>query len=137
MDTLIIARRKQIPIRLAWALSIHKCQGMTLDGIELSMRHIFEYGQAYVAFSRARSLSSVYLQDFSPGKIKAHPHVCELYEAITPLPTPVECPVPPDMQCIQTCTQTDRKRPASHMDSADMHTQSPSTSVSIYDIERE
>ena len=110
MDNLIIARRKQLPLRLAWALSIHKCQGMTLDAIELSMRHIFEYGQAYVAFSRARSLSSVHLQDFFPSKIKAHPLVCAFYEAMAPN-------VDPDMsQCIQTCTQPDRKRLASDMD---------------------
>jgi ATP-dependent DNA helicase PIF1 len=82
MENLVIARRKQIPIRLAWALSIHKCQGMTLDAIDLSTRHIFEYGQAYVAFSRARRLSSVYLRDFFPSKVRAHPDVCEFYERI-------------------------------------------------------
>ena len=129
MDGLVIARRKQIPIRLAWALSIHKCQGMTLDAIELSTRHIFEYGQAYVAFSRARSLSSVYLRDFFPGTIKAHPNVCAFYESMTPTVDPL--PTPDTSPCIQTCTQPDRKRLASHMDSADTHIR---TSVSIYDI---
>ena len=113
LEGLVIARRIQIPLRLAWALSIHKCQGMTLEAIELSMQHIFEYGQAYVAFSRARRLASVHLHDFFPGKIKAHPRVCAFYEAIARGVDPATLYVIPRPQAISRSvhTQTPRKRP--------------------------
>ena len=88
---------------------------MTLEAIELSTQHLFEYGQAYVAFSRARRLASVYLHDFFPGKIKAHPRVCAFYEAIArgvdPATLYIGPSAPPPAQFRNVHTQTDRKRP--------------------------
>ena len=59
----------QLPLRLAWALTIHRVQGMTLEKAELRMREIFEYGQGYVGFSRVKTLDGLFLHDLDPGSI--------------------------------------------------------------------
>lgn len=70
----------QIPLCLAWALTIHKIQGATLEMAEMDIGQcIFEYGQTYVALSRIKSLDGLYLSDFNPFKIKANPLVKEYY----------------------------------------------------------
>jgi len=70
----------QYPLCLAWALTIHKIQGATLDMAEMDIgQSIFEYGQTYVSLSRIRSLDGLYLSEFHAQKIKAHPKVVEFY----------------------------------------------------------
>lgn len=76
--------RSQIPLRLAWAGTIHKSQGATLDCALIDIgRTTFEYGQAYVALSRVKSLNSLYIHDFAETSIKAHPKVKAFYESIS------------------------------------------------------
>lgn len=73
----------QIPLRLAWAITIHKIQGATLPMAEIDIGNtIFEYGQSYVALSRVENLEGLYLSGFRPDKIKVHPAVKEFYKKI-------------------------------------------------------
>lgn len=74
---------QQVPLRLAWAFTIHKSQGVTLDLAQIDLgSNIFEYGQSYVGLSRMRSLDGLYLTGFNPNKIKTNPIVAEFYERI-------------------------------------------------------
>lgn len=63
----------QVPLRLAWAMTIHKSQGATLDAIEISTADAFEAGQVYVAFSRARSLQSITVNTYDEQAVWTHP----------------------------------------------------------------
>ena len=63
---------RQIPLKLAWAITIHKSQGSTLDYAVIDIgKNIFEYGQTYTALSRLKDINSLYITSFDPKKIKA------------------------------------------------------------------
>ena len=71
----------QIPLILAWAVTIHKVQGATIDIAEIDIGSgVFEYGQSYVALSRVTDLKGLYLKSFDPSKIKVNPKVQQFYE---------------------------------------------------------
>jgi ATP-dependent DNA helicase PIF1 len=73
----------QYPLCLAWALTIHKMQGATLDVAEVDIgQSVFEYGQTYVALSRVKSLDGLYLSAFDPMKICSNPIVTTFYNNI-------------------------------------------------------
>jgi hypothetical protein len=72
-----IAAISQIPLRLAWAITVHKSQGMSLDEAVVDLSQAFEYGQGYVALSRVRSLAGLYLLGFNRRALEVHPHVRE------------------------------------------------------------
>ena len=73
----------QLPLKLAWAVSIHKVQGHNLDCALMDLgSNIFECGQIYVALSRIKTLKGVYLSSFDPQKIKINQTVVDFYESI-------------------------------------------------------
>ncbi len=71
----VLARVTQVPLRLAWAITVHKSQGMSLDGALVDLKQAFEYGQGYVALSRLRSLSGLHLLGFNERALEVHPEV--------------------------------------------------------------
>eukprot|EP00850_Spirogloea_muscicola_P007305 SM000036S13349 [mRNA] locus=s36:729059:731408:- [translate_table: standard] len=78
----VLAKRVQVPLALGWALSVHKCQGMTLDRVETDLSKAFDDGMVYVALSRVRSLEGLVLSGFDPRRIKVNPKVASFYEQI-------------------------------------------------------
>jgi ATP-dependent DNA helicase PIF1 len=73
----------QIPLILAWALTIHKSQGATIDSAEIDVgSSVFECGQTYVALSRVKSLEGLYLTSFDINKIKINRKVRDFYAKI-------------------------------------------------------
>ena len=72
---------QQIPLIYAWAITIHKAQGVSLDMAQIDAgSNIFECGQTYVALSRIKSLAGLYLSAFNPQKIKVNKKVQEFYQ---------------------------------------------------------
>jgi len=79
-----IGTYKQIPVRLAWAVTIHKSQGKTFDKIIVDLgRGAFEHGQTYVALSRCRTLGGIVLRNpLTPRDVMVDPAVVEFYEGM-------------------------------------------------------
>ena len=71
------AEVRQLPLRLAWAITVHKSQGMTLDSASVDLTKCFEYGMGYVAISRVRSLEGLHLHGLNKRAFEIHPKVLE------------------------------------------------------------
>ena len=68
----------QVPLRLAWAITVHKSQGMSLEEAVMDLSDVFEFGQGYVALSRVRRLSGLYLLGWNEQTFKVHPDVLRI-----------------------------------------------------------
>lgn len=77
-----LAHIEQLPLRLAWAITVHKSQGMSLDAAHIDLSQAFEYGQGYVALSRVRTLNGLYLAGFNERALEVHPEVAEHDDAL-------------------------------------------------------
>lgn len=75
--------RRQIPLMLAWAITIHKSQGQTIDFAEIDLgSRIFANGQAYVALSRVRTLDGLFIRSLTRGAFRVSPEVVTFARAI-------------------------------------------------------
>jgi len=75
----IVFSRSQIPLRLAWAISIHKSQGMSINLLEVDLNGIFEDSQAYVALSRATSMNTLRVINYDRHYFRCSKTVLEYY----------------------------------------------------------
>jgi hypothetical protein len=82
------ATRYQYPLRLAWATTIHKSQGCTIDLLECDLRGCFEAGQAYTALSRCSSLRGLRVVAFEPQNIRCSQSVADFYRNLHAPPPP-------------------------------------------------
>lgn len=74
---MIVATIWQLPLRLAWAITIHKSQGMSLDAAEIDLSQSFDFGMGYVALSRVRRLSSIKLIGINENALKVNQEIVE------------------------------------------------------------
>ncbi|EEQ39863.1 hypothetical protein CLUG_03991 [Clavispora lusitaniae ATCC 42720] len=77
--------RSQLPLLLAWAMSIHKAQGQSIDRLRVDLRKIFERGQVYVALSRATNKEHLEVINFDPRRITVAEEVLQFYSQISPV----------------------------------------------------
>ncbi|PLW18880.1 hypothetical protein PCANC_12444 [Puccinia coronata f. sp. avenae] len=82
IDKSLTLSRIQLPLSLAWAITIHKSQGQTLDRLCVDLSGIFEHGQAYVALSRARSLEGLQIIGWQASRVKCHLSVKDFYKTL-------------------------------------------------------
>lgn len=77
-----LAKLMQLPLRLAWAITVHKSQGMSLDTAEIDLSGAFEPGMGYVALSRVRSLEGLVLRGMNDVALQVHPRIYDFDQKI-------------------------------------------------------
>ena len=78
----VIAAIEQVPLRLAWAITVHKSQGMSLDAVEVDLSKAFVYGQGYVALSRVRTLAGLKVLGMNPQALQVDPKIIKENEKL-------------------------------------------------------
>lgn len=78
----MLAELKQYPLRLAWAITVHKSQGMSLDAVTVDLSKSFEPGMGYVALSRVRTLAGLTITNINDMALKVHDEVLEYDETL-------------------------------------------------------
>jgi hypothetical protein len=81
-DGQVMAAALNFPVTLAWATTIHKAQGASLDGMIVDLSQLWEPGQAYVALSRVRNADRLYIQRWSESSIRAESLVTAFYDSL-------------------------------------------------------
>lgn len=87
---------RQFPLRLAWAITVHKSQGMSLDSASVDLTKAFEFGQGYVAVSRVRTLAGLHLVGANKQSFDMHPKVVEQDKIFKEKSKTVSIPCPTD-----------------------------------------
>lgn len=82
MQRIVVASRTQYPLKIAYALTVHKSQGSTLDRAVIDISEAFAEGQVYVALSRVRDLKSLSVSHFSHSRVKVNSECVNFYKNI-------------------------------------------------------